>query len=103
MAEVPNVPITDPKLNAEENTLVEVREWLKADEVAEAKLEGKGTVNSTTNPPRRPSSSIESVTTVIGRPTTLGHVVHVPPTELNLEGKNWIGLLMGTSSILHIP
>ena len=103
MAEVPEVPTVDPELKVEKNAPVEIEEWLKADERVDARAEAKGTANPTTNPQKRPRSPTESVTIVTGRPSTLSHVPPVPPAEVNLEGKNWIGLLMGMYPIPHVP
>lgn len=103
--------MTDTQLESPQNRragddgLIDLADWLKAEEEAEAKAEAARLAEEPTKKKsKRGLNRIEATTTVTGRPTTnnlidtndlLSYAEPRAPVNVDLGGKNWVGQLFG--------
>jgi hypothetical protein len=85
--------------------LIDLADWLKAEEEAEGKAEAARLAEEPTKKKTKKGlSRVEATTTVTGRPTTnnlidtndlLSYAESLAPVKVDLGGKNWVGQLVG--------
>lgn len=91
---------TDAQLDsARKHSLIPLEDWLK--EAAAERLVGEPVKKKS----KKGVDRVEATTKVTGRPSTNSSVgnnglqsqaLPPPPVEVDLAGKNWVGLLLGT-------
>jgi hypothetical protein len=94
------------KRRAGDDGLIDLTDWLKAEEEAEAQREAARLAEEPTGKiSKNGFSRIEATTIVTGRPTTSNKIDRNdllsldeprPPVKVDFSGKNWIGHLVGT-------
>jgi hypothetical protein len=84
--------------------LIDLADWLKAEEEAEDKAEAARLAEEPTKKKTKELSRVEATTIVTGRPTTnnltdtndlLSYAEPLAPVKVDLGGKNWVGQLVG--------
>jgi hypothetical protein len=88
--------------------LIDLADWLKAEEEEEAKAEvARLAEEPTKKKSKKGINRIEATTIVTGRPSTnnvrdvndlLSYNDPISPVKVDLGGKNWVGQLIGTSN-----
>jgi hypothetical protein len=96
--------LESPQTRRAGDDLIDLADWLKAEEEMEAKAEAARLAAGQTQKKSKGPSRIEATTIVTGRPTTnnvidandlLTYAEPLPPVKVDLGGKNWVGQLFG--------